>query len=336
MLTYQARERVFAFQHPDGVHFPCDCDLRFYLQPAHPFGMARHGGRTAVRGAGATLMFDANTGRHSVESHEPLKPLSATIKMHDRRFHLVGSKLSVRGHFETLDELNTFATSIYFALPFFLGPDFAEPPYVERVEGEADGAHFRWELAQIQLIQRTTTQKQQESAVVKALQRLHVFADESHRRLHAALHYFHVASRLDACGTVPGEFLAETILNLSKCLECIFPPDGDGKTREAVRRGLSRLRFTSAEIEAVYVPVMALRNEVDVAHVDLGLLSVKQRSTIHDYCGNLLQSFSVLFDRLFEALEQGELVLMPSQPNAPSGRILEIVDRLQSARSNVA
>ena len=62
-----------------------------------------------------------------------------------------------------------------------------------------------------------------------------------------------------------GEFLPEVVLNLAKVLEVLFPPGGDGRTRDAVRQNLSQLGFSELEIEADYIPAMALRNAAERA-----------------------------------------------------------------------
>ena len=54
--------------------------------------------------------------------------------------------------------------------------------------------------------------------------------------------------------------MPEMILNLSKVLEVLFPPDGAGRTLDAARRGLTALGFSRTEIEGDYIPAMALRN----------------------------------------------------------------------------
>ncbi|HEY1874928.1 MAG TPA: hypothetical protein VGG67_11040, partial [Steroidobacteraceae bacterium] len=66
-----------------------------------------------------------------------------------------------------------------------------------------------------------------------------------HRRLSGALGYFHTGARLLREARVPGEFLAEAMLNFCKALESLFSGD-----RDAVRAGLSNLGASRFRVTA--------------------------------------------------------------------------------------
>lgn len=117
--------------------------------------------------------------------------------------------------------------------------------------------------------------------------------------------YFHVALRLARQGEIAGEFLPEMILNLSKVLEVMFPPSGDRRTLDAARTGLRKLGFSDNEIEAYYIPAMALRNNIDVGHVCLSLFKPEQLALIHGYAEYAEAAFKLLFKRLIERVSSG-------------------------------
>jgi hypothetical protein len=60
---------------------------------------------------------------------------------------------------------------------------------------------------------------------VTAGNRFTVISAANRRRLVAALFYFHVACRVKREGQIPGEFLAEALLNFHKVLEVLYGPD---------------------------------------------------------------------------------------------------------------
>lgn len=167
--------------------------------------------------------------------------------------------------------------SLYFALPALLNVSFADPPYVERVEGTVGSSGFRWELADWRMEFQVTTQDLQEARVAKAWERIDLLSKPQRLRLVASLHYFHLACRLARRGSTVGEFLAEMLLNLAKSLEALFPPSGDGRSRDAIRRGLRSLAISDNDIESNFLPAIALRNEIDVAHVGLHWFTMDQR-----------------------------------------------------------
>ena len=152
---------------------------------------------------------------------------------------------------------------------------------------------------------------------------------ESRRRLVAGLHYFHVACRLARVGCTAGEFVSEVVLNLAKSLEVLFPPVRDGHSRDAARSGLKTLGFSDEEIECDFIPAMALRNEIDVGHIELGLFKMVQLKTIHAFTERAESSFREMFERLLGLIESGELDIAPHELGPPRAEAIMLIERLQ-------
>jgi hypothetical protein len=101
------------------------------------------------------------------------------------------------------------------------------------------------------------------------------------------------------------------ILNLAKTLEVLFPPGGDGRTRDAARGALRQLGFGDAQIEGDFIPALALRNEIDVGHVELGLFTMDQLKIIHAFTERAEGAFRDLLDRLLSQVESGGFAVTP-------------------------
>lgn len=329
MFTYQVRPRTFRHEPEKPLVFPAQSEVRFHFQPLQPFGVEAGGGRTAVRAVAASVLFNANSGEHTLESKAPLKALDVTVEEPSRKVQLTGNVLYVSQHVENGHELAQMIEGIYFVLPLLLNVSFADPPYVERVDGTVGGSPFRWELSRWRMEFRTTTQEAQESAVVQAWTRFQVLAPPDRRRLLAGLHHFHTACRLARRGSTAGEFVAEVILNLAKTLEVLFPPAGDGLTREAARSALRQLDFDDARIEGDFLPAMALRNEIDVGHVELGLFTMDEVKIIHAFTERAEGAFRELFDRLLARVESGEFIVAPYTASKARPEAVAIVERLR-------
>lgn len=330
MLTYQIRPRIFRLKDGEQLFFPSDVELRFHFKPDQPFGMTPGGGRTAVRDVAARLLFNQNTGAHTIESQKPLNPLDVTIIEESiRTVQFKGNVLTIRQQFDTLDKLHDVINSIYFGLPLLLNLSFADPPIIECVDGHIGSCTFRWELSDWRMEVRTTTQKEQEVATIDAWRRMNLLSESTRRRLVAALHYFHVACRLSRQGNTPGEFLAEVLLNLAKTLEVLFPPTGNGLTREAVRSGLKALGFSSGEIEGNFMPALAIRNELDVAHVELGLFTMKQLRILHAYTERTENVFRDMLKRVLEGILAGTFEVSICDLGTPRREALAVIERLQ-------
>lgn len=328
MFTYQIRPRVFRHKPGEELRLPADCVVSFHLQPLQPFGGAAAGGRTAVQFRPATASFNANNGEHYIESNPPLAPLDVTIEEPNRTIKFAGNICTLSQRFESLTELQQVITSLYFVLPALLNVTFADPPYIERVDGFIGQHGFRWELSDWRMQFQVTNQEEQEIRLVKAWERIEVLSNPNRRRLVAGLHYFHLACRLARAGATVGEFLAEVILNLSKCLEVLFPPPGDGRTRDAIRRGLRNLGVADNDVECNFLPAVALRNEIDVGHVELGFFKMEQLKIIHGYTERAETAFHKMFETLFEKIESGEFEVEAYDVGAPRAEALRLIERL--------
>lgn len=315
MLTYQVRKRIFRLEENRAIAYPADVAFDIVFNPLQPFGSSLDGGKTCVKAVAASALFNANTGHHSISSKKPLSPLDVTIQEESRKLQLAGNVLSVSQKVETLKELDDLIQSLFFTLPMLLNIEFVDPPYIERIGGTIGDVNFRWELTDWKMYFETTTQELQEQKVVDSWERHSILAEFGSRRLFAALHYFHVACRLGRVGNSPWEFMAEILLNYCKMLEVLFPSEGEAKSIEITRRELTKLGLDKEEIEKYYIPAIALRNKIDVAHVDLSIFTREQLQVLHSYTESaefkfrdlLLKVFSKLADKSYCVPEYTEL-----------------------------
>jgi hypothetical protein len=330
MLTYQLRKHVFRVEKGYELTFPNPAEVVFYLQPLQPFGMEAGGGKTAVRAVKAHAVFDANTGRHFIESENPLTPLEVVIEEPRRQVKLQGNELHISIQLcETNQELTELIESVNYGMPILLNIEFADPPVVERIEGKVGETPFRWELADWRAEFQTTTQEQQERKIIDSWLRFDLLSRQGNRRLIAGLHYFHIACRLSRAGQTPWEFMAEIILNLSKTLEVLFPPEGNGRTRDAVRAALTELKYSEEEIERFFLPTMALRNEIDVGHVDLSVYTRHQLDALHTFTEAVEHAFREMLKRLAGNIAMGKFELPLYMDASPRAEALEVIERIQ-------
>ena len=328
MLTYVVRDRVYRCVDDQPLAFPNSVEVVFFFQPLQPFGKDPAGGRTAVKGVAASIRINANTGHHFVESEEPLRELEVVIEAPIRKMELRGNELHISTYCDSLKALDELVQSVFFGFPMLLNIEFADPPIVERVKGKVGDAPFRWELREWKMESHTTTQELQEQRVISSWLRFDTLSQPRNRRLLAALHYFHVACRLCRAGNSPWEFMSESIVNLSKILEVLFPPKGDGQTINAARKGLGRLGYTKDEIERDFTPAIALRNHIDSAHVHLSVFTREQLRILHTYTESAEFAFRSMLSRVFDKLKADQFELAQYPDLHPSPNAAEIINKL--------
>jgi hypothetical protein len=132
-------------------------------------------------------------------------------------------------------------------------------------------------------------------------------------------------------GATPGEFLGEVLLNLAKVLEVLFPPAEAIKTLDAARLQLRALGFSDVEIERDYIPAIALRNNIDVGHVHLGLFSSDQLTVLHRYAEDAEEPFRVLLDRILRKVASGEYQIEPYEIRTAGRDAIDIVERIRAS-----
>ncbi len=330
VLTYRVRPRSFKFDGGKLPSLPALARVAFQLAPDQAFGCSPTGGRTAVKAVAATTTFNTTTGQYFVESAESLSPLTLSFLEGPHTVTLTGTELVVQREITNPSQLKHLVRATYFMLPLLLAPYFADPPLIVRVDGTLGTLAFRWQLSSWVMQLNTTTQDKQQALVEQAWRRIPALAAPAQRRLAAALHYFHVACRLNRVAETAGEFLSESLLNFAKILQVLFQTD-----RGQARSGLARLGFSLEEIERDFIPAMLLRDQIDVAHVSLALFSQQQLTVLHRYSDRAEDQFRTLLQRCLQGLDAGTLQFPPYELRGADAETARTIETLATALASL-
>jgi hypothetical protein len=312
MLTYQARKRLLIWQGAE-PHFPVDGEVKFTLVPPGTFGSGDLPDSTVLEGVHVSLEQERNTGKYVRTEPQRMDPISVSFQAGNVSVQVKGNVVTVKNHFKSLSELSNLTASVHSGLPAVLALRFIDTPIVGTVTGTVGGVDFTWSYGEYVWPWQKTTKEMQEQNFLESWERLQLILPGQNARLFAALHYFHIACRLGIVGFTPWEFLGEVLLNLSKVLEALFPPDRGQKPIDAARDGLRNLEYTVDEINKWYVRVMHLRNQLDIGHASLVALDYEQIRPVHEYAANAEVRFRNMLLRVVNAIVAGKLVLKPYQ-----------------------
>lgn len=89
------------------------------------------------------------------------------------------------------------------------------------------------------------------------------------------------------------------------------------------------LGFSDNQIDCDFLPAMALRNEIDIGHVELGLFKMDQLKTIHAFTERAEGAFRDMFEHLIGRVESGVADIAPHELGPPRDEAIRLVDRLQ-------
>jgi hypothetical protein len=124
--------------------------------------------------------------------------------------------------------------------------------------------------------------------------------------------------------------MAEAIMNLSKILEVLFPPAGESRTIEAARAGLKALDYADEQINRDYIPAMALRSNIDSAHVHLSLLTDTQLRVLHAYTEAAELAFRNLLTKIITEVAAKRYEVAQYAGADPDANTPKIVERLSA------
>lgn len=327
MLTYQLRPRYLKRREGQPPPtFPADAVVNFSFRPLQAFGAATEGGRTVVHNTTAQVFFNAINGQCYSNTNGHLPPLE--IVGTDGRLELRGNKLTIRSRVVDFNDLRALIDTICFALSPLLAIEFADPPYVDIIDGTLDGVAFTWELTHIAFSMLVATQESLETAFVQAHSDLEIVGAPHRRRLVAALGYFHAGCRLLREEKTAGEFMSEALLNFAKVIEVLY-----GTTRETTDPPLRQLGYTNDEIDRDFRVVLDLRNSVDVGHTTLAQLTVEQSNTIRWFAHRTERVMRDFLRRLISAIRGGSADVPGREAGSPDGSMLKVLERLTQLRA---
>ena len=331
MFTFAAKPRMLRLRQAATLSVPAAVTLRAKLGPSWLFGAGGDEPRHVVAGSiGVSMLFNANTGRWFVRGGTQPGPTSARSTVAGYVVQLDGDTASVAFKALTIDQIIDVANMLLYGLPQVLGIHLQFPCFVEHVIGTSSGGEFGYEARALAIQAGLVSEVDQNARVCRALDNLALFTMPGRRRVQAALVYFNRgARRLDA-GHTRWEFMSESVLNLAKVLESLFPPDGDGKTRDASRRGLLGLGYSEQDIEEWFIPALALRSELDVAHVWLALLAPDQIEALTAYAENALNRFRDLLAKVVQLSIDGDERIPEYAPGAGDSKATAMIDVIAS------
>jgi len=280
------------------------------------------------RPEGSNVRFDRYTGWIIPESPGPPDPYEFTATVGNIDARLRDELLEIKAECNDRDFLLALLFRTCNYLPEVLNVEFRDPPVIVALKGRINGVEFETALAESKAAAEVVSQELQARRFSDAWRWIDLVSPPSQRRLARALDYFLSATRLARVGSTPWEFLAEVMLNLAKALETLFP-DADGDvSRDSVRAGLSALGYDEDEIEADFLPAMALRANLDVAHVALARIPAPELHALHMYAHDAEEPFRGMFVRLFGRLADDSFALAPYKDRGPTDSTRATLARL--------
>jgi hypothetical protein len=308
------------------ISFPNFVELEICLEPTEMFGVGDKLTKTIECGSAPNFNFSFDTGKYGFVSGHLSEQVDTIFEWPKTniRVEVHGNKVYAKFECVDINQLEPVIASLLYIFPTILTLKLVEPPVITSIVGRIGDAHFRLGISKSTMIKyQVSTKEIQEQSIKDAFNMLIPITIESNRRLAAALHYFYIAERLIEAGNSPQEFMREVILNYCKVLEILF-----SENREVVREGLSKLGYSKDEIELNFIPVMILRNEIDVGHVTISMFKQTELNELHNYIGNINADFRELLKLIITKVMDESYPLRLDSDLRPNRKKQKILDDL--------
>ena len=109
--------------------------------------------------------------------------------------------------------------------------------------------------------------------------------------------------------------VAEVLLNLTKAVEIIF-----SNNRKRLRTRARKWGFSEVFIEKRIIPLLLIRNELDIAHVTTSPLDIDQRQVIINFTRAAFMAVHELIERIFKLAKDKEIKLQPTSQHVESDK----------------
>jgi hypothetical protein len=305
MALYLLQQRYLRLVRGNEAVFPSEVVINIHFGPLDAFGVESSSGRTTARqGAPAHLIWNANNSTSSWEG--PLiDKLDIGLQFGALNASWTGNKLEMRIRVEDRSEFDSAVASSSQILPILLSLKLKVYVWIEEYTIDVGATCYRYESASHRYGITIASTEGRESAVCQVIKDWLGQNDDSIRILMSA-NYLRQALRLSRLEPDRQLMAAEVILNLAKAIEMLFSSD-----RNALRKKSHEWGIESKFIEQWIVPILLIRNELDVAHVTSAANLNTDHRAILDFMDRACTKVNELVSRVLDMYFSGKVTLDP-------------------------
>jgi|GEM_PF-3193762 len=307
--------------------FPASLTAKIQFGPSDAFGVpTTHSRTTGKRAAPATLRWNANEGISEWEG-DIIDIVQAELKIGAVGAKWSGDILQLDLAVDSFNAAEQIIGSLSHLLPAFLSLRLRVFVWIREFTVVIGSIDYRFETAMHRYgITLATTELNSERAT-QSVQDWAVQRREG-LRVVMALYYYRHAQRLAALEPDRQSMAAEVVLNLAKAIEIIFSSDRTQLRRKAAAWGLD-----SNFIERWIVPILLIRNELDVAHVASAPLEGLQHQAILNFLDRAFVHVHTLLEQVLKLYQDGSLILDPPSESLDSDKV-KLLKRIEEYATN--
>ena len=311
------------------VVWPAEIDLTFRLTPGDIFGVPGAGTPRSTMTGETKFSIDGETGKLVVLETGPLPTFRLDGTFKDGSLIFVGNEAVLKASAVSEQHLESLMNWASVLLTQFLTVQVGSFVDIASVKGTVAGHPVAalYPAESYSILLASVDAALREERIRSALQGPSV-DNPSYPRFVASTRYFHHALRLIApteVNYVPYSAHAEVLLNLAKSIEILF----SAPTRDALRGRLRELGYSDEQIESQIVPILLVRNEIDVGHPTSGQATPEDVATLRRFVDRSLQNVAAILQNVWRHIFLNQSFLDPLHGPADPDRA-KLIAKLQA------
>ena len=302
---------------PTRIALPEKIKVITTLCPGDAFGIKCQEIRSTIPlGKKVKVLWDANEGT-TVTKAEYIGKILAKMSKKGLAIAVDGNIVTICSEVMQKEEIEPLLRMANETLPSVLSLFLKTFVWIKECKVEIGEAVFHYEISATKHSINVTTRDRQESIIGGAMPLL-IGSGKEIGLLLNALHYFKQAERLNCVEPDRVTMTSEVLLNLAKSAEMLFTSN-----RDKARARASEWGIADKVVETRLIPLLLIRNQIDVAHASASPLTEDERSLVVEFMDHALASLGKILKDLIEKANAGEIVIPePSKTVDPDKRRL--------------
>ncbi len=302
MIAYRHRAAgLRVISGPQVLQFPAKCSLDLSLTPEDIFGGVAGQSPFVPTNRKVKCVLNRFTGGVSYGESLKFGRISLADESPLGHVQLDGATITIAFDADGVSSIEVRLNVVCLLLVPLLSLHLGVPVSIAAIRGRIGDSAFEVDAHPVPMDLIKRASRDQRERIGRALQQTWCLEGQTNHRLMVAVNYLHNAYRLTYAGEHHYEFLAESVLNLSKALDALLTP-----SRKTWRKELRKLGFDEHYIERRVVPIQLIRNEMGVAHCMLSHPTRDQQSKVERFAGAALTTATEVVKRACERHATGD------------------------------
>jgi hypothetical protein len=245
--------------------------------------------------------IDGETGKLAVIETGDLPLLRIDGRFEDGSLTIIGNEAVLKTVATSEPHLESLVNWVSVLLTQFLAVQIGAFVDIESVKGTIAGCKVSalYPAESYSILLASVDAELRNERVLNTLQAPSVNS-QSYSRFVASTRYFHHALRLISpteVNYVPYSAHSEVLLNLAKSIEILFGP-----SRDALRERLRALGYSDGQIESQIVPILLVRNEIDVGHPTSGCATSEEVAILRQFVDRSLKNVATILQDVWQRI----------------------------------